>query len=608
MYNGSFLLRKVFVMNFFDSGSAFNIFNALALIGGLCLFLFGMNIMGQALERRAGNKLRPLLAKMTEHKFKGFLTGLGITSIIQSSSATTVMVVGFVNSGLMTLKQATNVIIGANVGTTVTGWILSLTGISGDNIFVNLLKPSSFVPVLALFGIVMLMMSKKQKAKDTGTILLGFATLMFGMEAMSDAVSGLAEIEGFRNLFIAFENPFLGILVGAALTCIIQSSSASVGILQALSSTGQVSIGASVPIVMGDGIGTCITAVISSIGAKREAKRAAVIHLVFNIIGTAFCMTCFCVAKYAFLDPMGSELLSSSASELTIAIANTAFKVASTLLILPMSSILEKIARKVLPATKEEKPEELDTRLYSTPELAIEHCRTTAAKMADNAFSALKEGMSCIDAYSSKLAESVRKKETKTDKYEDMLSEYLVGLTALPISEDMTVASAKLLKSIGDFERIADHAVNLVEAAEELKDKNETLSETAKTELAVLEKAVTEVLDRTYAAFSEDDPLAAEHIEPLEQVVDGLKEQLRTNHVLRLQNGGCSMEVGFVWADILTDLERVSDHCSNIADCIIDAANNSMNMHEEMREEMRTSPEFARDYEKFEKKYALPER
>lgn len=595
-------------MNFFDSGSAFNIFNTLALVGGLCLFLFGMNIMGQALERRAGNKLRPLLAKMTEHKFKGFLTGLGITSIIQSSSATTVMVVGFVNSGLMTLKQATNVIIGANVGTTVTGWILSLTGIRGDNVWVNMLKPSSFVPILALFGIVMLMMSKKQKSKDTGTILLGFATLMFGMEAMSNAVSGLAEIEGFRNLFIAFENPFLGILVGAALTCIIQSSSASVGILQALSTTGQVSIGASVPIVMGDGIGTCITAVISSIGAKREAKRAAVIHLVFNIIGTAFCMTCFCVAKYAFLDPMGSELLSSSASELTIAIANTAFKVASTLLILPMSGILEKIARKVLPATKEEKPEELDTRLYSTPELAIEHCRATAAKMANHAFTALKEGMSCIDAYSLKLAESVRKKETKTDKYEDMLSEYLVGLTALPISEDVTVASAKLLKSIGDLERIADHAVNLVEAAEELKDKNETLSETAKTELAVLEKAVTEVLDRTYAAFSEDDPLAAEHIEPLEQVVDGLKEQLRTNHVLRLQNGGCSMEVGFVWADILTDLERVSDHCSNIADCIIDAANNSMNMHEEMREEMRTSPEFARDYEKFEKKYALPER
>ena len=344
-------------MNFFDSGSAFNIFNTLALVGGLCLFLFGMNIMGQALERRAGNKLRPLLAKMTEHKFKGFLTGLGITSIIQSSSATTVMVVGFVNSGLMTLKQATNVIIGANVGTTVTGWILSLTGIRGDNVWVNMLKPSSFVPILALFGIVMLMMSKKQKSKDTGTILLGFATLMFGMEAMSNAVSGLAEIEGFRNLFIAFENPFLGILVGAALTCIIQSSSASVGILQALSTTGQVSIGASVPIVMGDGIGTCITAVISSIGAKREAKRAAVIHLVFNIIGTAFCMTCFCVAKYAFLDPLGSELLSSSASELTIAIANTAFKVASTLLILPMSGILEKIARKVLPATKEEKPE-----------------------------------------------------------------------------------------------------------------------------------------------------------------------------------------------------------------------------------------------------------
>lgn len=592
-------------MDFFDSGSAFNIFNALALVGGLCLFLFGMNVMGQSLERRAGNKLRPLLEKMTEHKVKGFLTGLGITSIIQSSSATTVMVVGFVNSGLMTLKQATNVIIGANVGTTVTGWILSLTGISGDNIFVNLLKPSSFVPILALVGIVMLMMSKKQKTKDTGTILLGFATLMFGMEAMSDAVSGLSEIEGFRNLFIAFENPFLGILVGAALTCIIQSSSASVGILQALSTTGQVSIGASVPIIMGDGIGTCITAVISSIGAKREAKRAAVIHLVFNIIGMAFCMTCFCVAKYAFLDPMGSEFLGSAASELTIAVANSAFKIASTLLILPMSGILEKIARKLLPTTKEEKPEELDTRLYSTPDLAIEHCRATAAKMADYAFSALKESLSCINSYSQKLADSVRKKETKTDKYEDTVSEYLVGLTALPISEETTIASAKLLKSVGDLERIADHAVNLVEAAEELKDKNETLSDKAKEELGVLEAAVTEVLDRTYTAFVNDDPLAAEHIEPLEQIVDGLKEQLRTNHVLRLQNGGCSMAVGFVWADILTDLERVSDHCSNIADSIVDAANKSMNMHEAMREEMRHSPEFARDYEKFGNKYSL---
>lgn len=594
-------------MDFFDSGSAFNIFNMLALVGGLCLFLFGMNLMGQALERRAGNKLRPLLAKMTEHKLKGFFTGLGITSIIQSSSATTVMVVGFVNSGLMSLKQATNVIIGANVGTTVTGWILSLTGISGDNVWVNLLKPSSFVPVLAFFGIIMLMMSKKQKSKDTGTILLGFATLMFGMEAMSGAVSGLSEIEGFRNLFIAFENPFLGVLVGAALTCVIQSSSASVGILQALSTTGQVSIGASVPIVMGDGIGTCITAVISSIGAKREAKRAAVIHLVFNIIGTAFCMTCFCVAKYVFLDPAGSVLLSSSASELTIAVANTAFKVASTLLILPISGILEKIARKILPATKEEKPEELDTRLYLTPELAIEHCRATAVKMAEYAFSALKEGMESINSYSQKLADGVRKKEAKTDKYEDMLSEYLVGLTALPISEKVTIASAKLLKSVGDLERIADHAVNLAEAAEELKDKNEALSEKAKKELAVLEAAVTEVLDRTYSAFAEDDPVAAEHIEPLEQIIDSLKEQLRTNHVLRLQNGGCSMEVGFVWADILTDLERVSDHCANIADSIIDAANKSMNMHEKLRAELRNSPEFARDYELFEKKYALPE-
>lgn len=594
-------------MDFFNSGSPFSLFDLLTLLGGLCLFLFGMNIMGQALERRAGNSLRPLLAKMTDNKFKGFLTGLGITAIIQSSSATTVMVVGFVNSGIMTLKQATNVIIGANIGTTVTGWILSLTGISGDNIWISLLKPSSFVPVLALLGVILLMSSKKTKTKDTGTIFLGFATLMFGMETMSGAVEGLSELEGFRSLFTAFENPFLGILVGAALTCIIQSSSASVGILQALATTGQVSVGASVPIIMGDGIGTCITALISSFGAKREAKRAAVIHLTFNVIGTAFCMTLFCIAKYAFLDPLGSSLLSSEASELSIAFVNTAFKLISTMLILPFSGMLEKIARKILPSTKEEKPEELDKRLFITPALAIEHCRMTAAKMASLAVEAMKDSMTCLSGYSPKLAEKIRKNEEKTDRYEDMLSEYLVELSAAQTGDGSTIESAKLLKDIGDLERIADHAVNILEAAEEMRDKQAEFSDEAKNELNVLLNAVTEVLDRTYSAFIKDDPAAAEHIEPLEQIIDGLKEKLRTNHILRIQKGNCNTTVGFVWADILTDLERVSDHCSNIADGIINAANHSMNMHETQRAEMQNSPGYISDYEAFRKKYSLPE-
>lgn len=431
-----------------------DIFNALTMIGGLCLFLFGMNIMGQALERRAGDKLRLLLGKLTTGKIAGLLTGLGVTSVIQSSSATTVMVVGFVNSGLMTLKQAVNVIMGANIGTTVTAWILSLAGIDSGNIFIKLLKPTSFTPVLALVGIIFYMFCKSSKKKDTGMILLGFATLMFGMETMSEAVSGLGNVPAFQNLFILFRNPVLGVLAGAFLTAVIQSSSASVGILQALAVTGQVSYGAAVPIIMGQNIGTCVTAMISSVGANKNAKRAAMVHLSFNVIGTAVWLTVFCIVKAVF----SPVLLNESASLFGIAAAHSAFNILCTALMLPLTDFLEKLVIKLIPDSKrQENKTELDERLLATPSIALERCHEVASDMAKTAVSALSDGLTSLYKYTPELAETIRKKEDMTDRYEDMLGTYLVHLSSKQISGQDSAEAAKLLKIIGDFERIADH-------------------------------------------------------------------------------------------------------------------------------------------------------
>lgn len=580
-----------------------DILNVLTMIGGLCLFLFGMSIMGQSLERRAGGKLRTVLGRLTKGRAAGFLTGLGVTALIQSSSATTVMVVGFVNSGLMTLRQAINVIMGANVGTTVTAWILSLAGIDGGSLFVQLLKPTAFVPVLSLIGILFYLSAKSSQKRDTGMILLGFATLMFGMETMSGAVEGLRDIPAFQNLFLLFKNPFLGVLAGAVLTAVIQSSSASVGVLQALSAAGQISYGAAIPIIMGQNIGTCVTVMLSSVGTNRNAKRTALVHLSFNVVGSAVWLTVFCLIKYLLAPPF----LDLSASRLGIAAAHTVFNLLCALMMLPMAGLLERVVMRLLPekAEKEAKTE-LDERLLSTPSVALERCRAVASNLALTAVASLKEALPLAEKYSAATAAKIRSREEQTDHYEDILSTYLVRLSAKQISDADSAEAAKLLKMIGDFERIADHSVNLLESFEELREKGQTLTEQARGEYAVLSAAIGEILDASLAAFLKNDVTVALGVEPLEQVIDRLKEQMRTSHILRLQDGSCSVNVGFVWSDILTNLERVSDHCSNIAGCVIDIGNRTLNLHESLRELRQDGTVFRVKFEQYRKKYSLP--
>lgn len=580
-----------------------DIFNVLTLIGGLSLFLFGMSIMGQALERRAGEQLRSLLERLTTGKLAGLLTGLGVTAVIQSSSATTVMVVGFVNSGLMTLKQAINIIMGANIGTTVTAWILSLAGIDSGNLFIRLLKPSSFTPVLAFIGIIFYMFVTDAKKKDTGMILLGFATLMFGMESMSGAVAGLRDVPAFQQMFLLFKNPVLGVLAGAVLTAVIQSSSASVGILQALAVTGQVSYGAAIPIIMGQNIGTCATALISSVGANRNAKRAAMVHLSFNIIGAGVWLSIFCLLQTLFYP----VLLDEPASRLGIAVAHSVFNILCTVLMLPLSGLLERLVTTLVPDTKQpETFSELDERLFTTPSIALERCQTVAFDMAETAVSALKGALCVLREYSPETAAAIRAKETRTDHDEDILGTYLVKLSARQISELDSREAAKLLKMIGDFERIADHAVNLVESAEELRDKELRLTDAAVKELAVISAAVSDILDLALAAFLHNDLTAASKVEALEQVIDRLKERLRTRHILRLQKGGCTIDAGFGWLDMLTNLERTADHCSNIAGCVMDAAHDNLNLHQSLREIRDGSEDFQEQYREYTRKYALP--
>ena len=579
-----------------------DIFNVLTMIGGLCLFLFGMNLMGQALERRAGGKLQSLLDKMTGSVPAGFLTGLGITAIIQSSSATTVMVVGFVNSGLMTLRQAINVIMGANVGTTVTAWLLSLAGISGSNILVSLLKPSSFTPVLALIGIIFYMFCKSGKKKDTGMILLGFATLMFGMETMSGAVSGLKDFPAFASLFLMFKNPILGVLAGALLTGIIQSSSASVGILQALAVTGQVSYAAAIPIIMGQNIGTCVTALISSVGTQKNAKRAAVVHLMFNVIGVVVLLTAFWIVKIVF----APAILDENATMSGIAIAHSLFNILCTAMLLPAGGLLEKLAIRIVPDKGgKEQPVELEERLLITPSVALGRCRAVAGEMARCAGEALHMALTTFENYSPELTESIRENESRCDRYEDELGTYLVRLSAQQLSDAESEEATELLKIIGDFERISDHAVNLLAASEELRSKGLGFSATAEKELKVLIGAVSEILNTAERAFSEKDLAAAAQVEPLKQVIVALKEQMRTRHILRMQQGHCSIEAGFVWSDLLTDLERTADHCSNIAGCVLDAANHGLNLHETLRAMRADDPDFRRAYGTYAEKYRL---
>ena len=579
-----------------------DLFNVLNLIGGLSLFLFGMTLMGQALERRAGNRLKALLGRMTTNRFAGLLTGLGVTAIIQSSSATTVMVVGFVNSGLMTLKQSINVIMGANIGTTVTAWILSLAGIESSNFFIRLLKPSSFTPVLALAGIIFYMASKNSKRKDTGLILLGFATLMYGMETMSDAVSVLRNVPSFQQMFLAFTNPVLGVIAGAVLTAIIQSSSASVGILQALASTGAVSYGAAIPIIMGQNIGTCITAMLSSIGTTRNAKRAALVHFAFNLIGAAVWLTVFCLVK-TILAPI---FLTQAADLMGIAVVHSMFNILCTLLMLPFSQVLEQMVCRILPDAKvPEKEKELDERLLGSPALALNQCRQVLSNMAELSIRAFRDSAACVLNYDKVIADRIREAENNTDHLEDLISTYLLKLTSRHLGDEESVKATEYLKLIGDYERIADHAVNILESAEEIVNKNVEFSDDAVDEYRTICAAVTEILNLSFSAFSEEDIEAARKTEPLEEVIDTLKEDLRTRHFLRLQRGECSVAAGFVWSDLLTNLERVSDHCSNISGCVLDSVGSTMNIHENQRVLKNTNEEYKQEYIFFQHKYRL---
>ena len=579
-----------------------DLFNVLNLIGGLSLFLFGMTLMGQALERRAGNRLKALLGRMTTNRFAGLLTGLGVTAIIQSSSATTVMVVGFVNSGLMTLKQSINVIMGANIGTTVTAWILSLAGIESSSFFIRLLKPSSFTPVLALAGIIFYMASKNSKRKETGLMLLGFATLMYGMETMSDAVSVLRNVPSFQQMFLAFTNPVLGVIAGAVLTAIIQSSSASVGILQALASTGAVSYGAAIPIIMGQNIGTCITAMLSSIGTTRNAKRAALVHFAFNLIGAAVWLTVFCLVK-TILAPI---FLTQAADLMGIAVVHSMFNILCTLLMLPFSQVLEQMVCRILPDAKvPEKEKELDERLLGSPALALNQCRQVLSNMAELSIRAFRDSAACVLNYDKVIADRIREAENNTDHLEDLISTYLLKLTSRHLEDEESVKATEYLKLIGDYERIADHAVNILESAEEIVNKNVEFSDDAVDEYRTICAAVTEILNLSFSAFSEEDIEAARKTEPLEEVIDMLKEDLRTRHFLRLQRGECSVAAGFVWSDLLTNLERVSDHCSNISGCVLDSVGSTMNIHENQRVLKNTNEEYKQEYIFFQHKYRL---
>ena len=579
-----------------------SIFDVLNLIGGLCLFLFGMTLMGQALERRAGNKLKTLLGRMTTNRLAGLLTGLAVTAVIQSSSATTVMVVGFVNSGLMTLRQSINVIMGANIGTTVTAWILSLAGISSDNYLIRLFKPSSFTPVLALIGIILLMLSKSSKKKDTGMILLSFATLMYGMETMSGAVSGLRDLPEFQNLFVAFTNPVLGVLAGAILTAIIQSSSASVGILQALASTGAVTYGAVIPIIMGQNIGTCITAIISAIGANKNAKRAALVHLSFNVIGTVVWLIVFCAVKTV----LALAIIGESASLMGIALCHSVFNILCTALMLPLTGVLEKIVRKMIPDNEViEQTEELDVRLLGSPSLALERCRQILDQMATSAVHAMKLSMGMIEEYTGEKAETIRNLEDETDHLEDILGTYLIKLTSSQLDEEEGMKATEYMKLIGDYERIADHAVNTLESAEEIRDKDISFSDDAMQEYRLISSAVSEILDLSYRAFADEDYTSARKTEPLEQVIDVMKEELRTRQVIRQQKGECDVSSGFVWSDLITDLERVSDHCSNISGCMLDSIEHTLNIHENQRIYRNADEDFQQDYKAYQQKYKL---
>ena len=578
------------------------IFDVLTFIGGISLFLFGMNYMGSALEKKAGGQLSGLLSKFTSNKYTGFLLGMIVTAVIQSSSATTVMVVGFVNSGIMTIAQSVGVIMGANVGTTVTAWILSLTGLSGDSILIQLLKPTSFTPILALIGIILYMFLKDSKKKDIGMILIGFAVLMFGMDTASDAVSGLKDVPQFTQLFVLFKNPILGIIAGALLTGIIQSSSASVGILQALCVTGQVSVGAAFPIILGQNIGTCVTALLSSMGANKNAKRAAMIHFNFNLFGSVILMALFyganAIFNFAFVD--------KSASGVDIAIIHTACNLIVTAVFLPLSGLLEKVSTKMIRDNGGEEEEVilLDERLFINPAVALGQARERTYEMVKETSIAISKGLGQLSSYDEKRAERIKKLEEKIDKYEDVINSYLVKLSATDLTAEDSYEMTKLLHVISGFERISDHAVHISVYAREMQEGNMKLSQSAKNELTVIAMAVLEAMDMTSKAFRHNNIEMATDVEAIEQVVDKLTARAKNNHIERMLKDNCTFEQGLVYNDILSALERVSDHCSDICASMIEISHSSMGVHEYLNEfKSKDNPAFRDKYYEFKEKY-----
>lgn len=579
-----------------------DIFDIFTLLGGLAMFLYGMNVMGDSLKRLGGGKLESILEKLTSNRFMGVLLGAVVTAVIQSSSATTVMVVGFVNSGIMKLTQSISVMMGANIGTTVTAWILSLSGVQGDSFVANLIKPENFTPVLALIGIVLLMVSKSDKKNNIGHILIGFAVLMFGMDTMSDAVSGLKDSPAFANMLIMFSNPVLGLIVGAVLTAIIQSSSASVGILQALSVTGKITYATAIPIIMGQNIGTCITALISCVGTSKNAKRAALANLYIKIISAVLFLAVIYVLN-AFID---FTFANSHVTAFNIAVIHTAFNVISTIVLLPFTSLIEKLVRMTIKEGAEKSAfAVLDDRFLQTPAFAIEQCRTLTINMGYIANEAVSAAVSLLDKYSEKKDRFIVESEEEVDNYEDALGGYLVKLSSQDLGTQDSQRISQLLHAIGDFEQITDIAVKMLYSIREINEKKIVFSEKAQHELEIITNAIFEIMDLTITAFSQNDLEAVGRIEPLEAVIDSLKKELKSRHIHRLQEGRCSVETGFVFSDYVSSLEKISDHCSNIAVSVEQLCAHNFELHQAMHEK-KTEAQYKNMYVHYSKKYALP--
>lgn len=582
-----------------------DLFAVLSLLCGLALFLYGMNTMGDGLEKFSGGKLEKTLEKMTNSTMKGFLLGAAVTAVIQSSSATTVMVVGFVNSGIMKLRQAIGIIMGANVGTTITSWILSLSGIQGDSLIMKLLKPSSFSAIFAFVGIILLMFFKSDSKKNLGTIFVGFAVLMVGMNMMSGAVEPLADNPAFTSILTAFQNPVLGIIAGAILTAVIQSSSASVGILQALSATGSITYSMAIPIVMGQNIGTCITALLSCVGAKKNAKRAAFVHLYFNIIGTLV----ICALFYGANLFLNFGFLGEVVNPANIAIIHTAFNLLATAILLPFNKQLEKLACLTIRDSEEDIDTPfLDERFLNTPAIATERAMSLSTKMARLSEGTLLGSLELLGEFNEKAAETIRENEDMIDVYEDTISTYLVKLSRKTLSEKDSKMIQLVLHTIGDFERISDHAVNILQVAEEIERKKVKFSEEAHAGLEVMTSALIEIINNATMAFINNDVNLAAKVEPLEQVIDRLRDKLKEAHVRRLTNGECTIELGFIFSDLITNIERVSDHCSNIAIGVIEINRNGYEAHEYLHELKNSDDiQYNADYKEYKKKYSLPE-